>query len=165
MALEEYRIALSNLNKAAFKVKAGNKYLIRIESGPGNILVKICDEPVVNTKYEINIQGQTKISGSTDGSGLINFNPPGECSSFKLVLYTEPQMEFTIEIDDFKSIDEVTGIKQRLRNLGYDPGIVNDSSDDKYISAVKGFQYNNKLEADGIAGSKTKGKLQEIYGY
>jgi hypothetical protein len=165
MSLEEYRIALSNLNKTAFKVKAGNKYLIRIESGPGNILVKICDDPIVNTRYEINIQGQPNISGSTDGLGQINFNPAGECSSFKLVLYTEPQMEFTIEIGEFKSIDEVTGIKQRLRNLGYDPGSITDSSDDKYVSAVKGFQYNTNLETDGIAGSKTKAKLQEIYGY
>lgn len=164
MALEEIRIARSNL-KTSLILKYGNEYRILIETGPGNIMFQICDEPVVNTKYEIHIKGLHTISGSTDGSGLIEFNPPGGCSSFKLVLYTEPPMEFTIEIGEFKSIDEITGIKQRLRNLGYDTGAINDTSDDKYISAIKGFQQNNNLETDGIAGSKTKAKLQEIYGY
>ena len=50
-------------------------------------------------------------------------------------------------------------IQKKLNELGYDSGKVDGILGDKSKKAIKDFQKNKGLVADGIAGSKTKAAL------
>lgn len=54
---------------------------------------------------------------------------------------------------------EVTNIQTRLKNWGYYTGNIDGVYGSKTVSAVKRFQQNNGLTADGIAGTQTLAKM------
>lgn len=54
---------------------------------------------------------------------------------------------------------DVRKLQQRLSDLGYSVGTVDGVYGSKTVEAVKKFQRDNYLTADGIAGSKTLSKL------
>lgn len=55
--------------------------------------------------------------------------------------------------------EAVTAMQKRLKQLGYFEGEVSDTFDDATRTAVKAFQKDNKLTADGVVGDKTLKKL------
>ncbi len=57
--------------------------------------------------------------------------------------------------------DKVKKLQRRLRGLGIYKGVVDGVYGDSTYDAVKKFQYQKKLHADGIAGPKT---LMALYG-
>jgi len=57
---------------------------------------------------------------------------------------------------------EVKRLQQRLKELGYYTGSVDGDYGSGTVNAVKAFQRNNNLTADGVAGSKT---LESVYSY
>ena len=56
---------------------------------------------------------------------------------------------------------EVKKLQEQLNKLGYNCGKVDGIFGSRTESAVKAFQKDNGLVVDGIAGSKTKAKLEE----
>ena len=55
--------------------------------------------------------------------------------------------------------EAVTAIQKRLKQLGYFEGEVSETFDDATTIAVKAFQKDNKLTADGVVGDKTLKKI------
>ena len=55
--------------------------------------------------------------------------------------------------------EAVTAMQKRLKQLGYFEGEVSDTFDDDTRNAVKAFQKDNKLTADGVVGDKTLKKM------
>ncbi len=55
--------------------------------------------------------------------------------------------------------EAVTAMQKRLKQLGYFEGEVSDTFDDATRTAVKAFQKDNKLTADGVVGEKTLKKM------
>ncbi|MNS45874.1 N-acetylmuramoyl-L-alanine amidase XlyA precursor [compost metagenome] len=55
--------------------------------------------------------------------------------------------------------DPVKRLQDRLRELGHDPGGTDGAFGPKTLAAVKSFQAANGLEADGVVGPLTWGKL------
>ena len=58
-------------------------------------------------------------------------------------------------------LETVTGVKARLKNLGYYDGEINDEQDDEYKSEVRRFQQDHGLVVDGIVGPQTRAKLKD----
>ncbi|MDR7856346.1 peptidoglycan-binding protein [Tissierella sp.] len=54
---------------------------------------------------------------------------------------------------------EIKKVQEKLNELGYDCGTPDGVAGKKTTAAVKKFQEDNDLEADGIVGSKTKDAL------
>lgn len=57
--------------------------------------------------------------------------------------------------------DAVRALQKRLKTLGYYSGSVDGDYGEGTTNAVKAFQLNNGLKADGIAGTSTLNKLYE----
>ena len=55
--------------------------------------------------------------------------------------------------------EAVTAIQKRLKQLGYFEGEVSETFDDATTIAVKAFQKDNKLTADGVVGDKSLKKM------
>ncbi len=60
--------------------------------------------------------------------------------------------------------DCISGVQQRLNNLGFDSGAIDGIRGSVTTAAVKAFQTLFKLKVDGIPGQKeTQPKIQEVY--
>lgn len=59
---------------------------------------------------------------------------------------------------------EVKDLQKRLVQIGYQAGKADGIYGDNTAAAVKRFQQNRGLKADGIAGSKTIGELKKLTG-
>ena len=59
------------------------------------------------------------------------------------------------------SLDDVKGLQQTLKNLGYDPGPIDGIFGDRTKAAVEAFQKDAKITVDGVYGTQTQRTLQE----
>ncbi|NTS78587.1 peptidoglycan-binding protein [Catenovulum sp. SM1970] len=78
---------------------------------------------------------------------------------------SEPMAIFDMAIGEMPPVSEVKGVQARCNALGHDCGIADGIVGRKTRAGVKSFQTAHQLEVDGIAGPKTKAKLQTVYGY
>jgi len=62
-------------------------------------------------------------------------------------------------LKDFKSPGSVKKIQAALKNAGYDVGLIDGKIGKKTKQAIKNFQKEYNLKADGIVGKKTWAKL------
>jgi peptidoglycan hydrolase-like protein with peptidoglycan-binding domain len=61
-------------------------------------------------------------------------------------------------------VDAVSGQAARLNNLGYNAGSGEGEDVTRFEIAVQEFQVDHGLNIDGICGTETQAKLQELYG-
>jgi N-acetylmuramoyl-L-alanine amidase len=61
-------------------------------------------------------------------------------------------------------LDEGSGWRVRLNNLGYDAGESDDADNPRLRSAIEEFQCDYDLTVDGICGPQTQAKLLERHG-
>lgn len=80
--------------------------------------------------------------------------------SFGLSIFTNTSTESqTNNIIEVATITQNKEIQQKLKNLGYYTGEIDGILGQSSISAIKKFQLDNGLTADGIVGAKTASKL------
>ncbi|MDH4156115.1 MAG: peptidoglycan-binding protein [candidate division Zixibacteria bacterium] len=115
---------------------------------------------IANEPYNIKIGGYS-VSGTTDGDGKIE-----ETVIPELLDYGSYELEFkgttrTLRIGHVDSIDELSGVLQRLENLGYITDMKHARKrPERYI---KRFQTDNGLEATGEMDDDTRNKLDKAY--
>jgi hypothetical protein len=73
-------------------------------------------------------------------------------------------VEIPLHIGHLDPVDEASGQRSRLANLGYYLGADDPIDDAAFKSAVEEFQCDNGLAVDGICGPATQAKLSEIHG-
>lgn len=80
--------------------------------------------------------------------------------SFGLSIFTNTSAESqTNNIIEVATITQNKEIQQKLKDLGYYTGEIDGILGQSSISAIKKFQLDNGLTADGIVGAKTASKL------
>jgi len=123
------------------------------------IVVKdIDDNPVANVDCELELEGKVhKIKSDKDG--LIEQEIPAAAESGKLRV---PSLDFEIpvKIGHLDPIDEESGWKARLTNLGYHHR--DDALRLKY--AIEEFQCNQGVSITGKFDAATLSKLREVHG-
>ena len=73
-------------------------------------------------------------------------------------------VKFQFKINHLDPIDEVSGIKARLKNLGYFDGDINNNMDEELSQALRDFQEANNLIIDGKISEMVKAKIKQIHG-
>lgn len=125
------------------------------------------DRPVPNTKCQLFVEAQTH-DLTTDGNGKIEAVIETTAETGKLIVKDEKipiDLDVPIKIGHLDPIDEISGQKARLNNLGYNAGDPGGTANDlPFRSAVEEFQCDQKLKVDGICGSKTQSKLKDVHG-
>ena len=123
------------------------------------------DEPRAGEPYTVEVIGGAPISGTTDADGLVQFNIPGSAKGGVLrVGEAEDQLELDLSFGHLSPVSEVTGVQQRLKNLGYDCGPLDGVCGARTRAAVKTFQAASGLPPTGKIDEATRRKLQEQYG-
>ena len=118
-------------------------------------------KPRKNEDYVLVVDGK-QIQGKTDGEGKLEATIPGNATGGTIRLKGGKE-EYPVRIGHLDPIDTVSGVKQRLNNLGFTCGSEDDSLDDGTKVALQKFQTKFKLTASGEPDGATKAKLAELH--
>jgi hypothetical protein len=123
-------------------------------------------EPRKDVPYALDIDGVIKKEGKTDGDGRIEIPLPPNARRGRLILNpgTPAQEVIPLQLGALDPIDEVSGARRRLSNLGFNCLPTGDEVTDDLEAAVGDFQQKNKLTVNGQLDQATKDKLKEVHG-
>jgi len=139
------------------------RHRFRKKGTPVALRLQLLDEddgPRANINYTLHIDGRT-YEGTTDSDGKLEHRIPSGAKDG--VLMTEDDL-IPISLGELNPIETCSGVKQRLLNLGYECGEINEELDSSTEMALKDFQKNYGLEENGQINEPTKDKLIEIHG-
>ena len=117
-------------------------------------------QPMADTPCVLEVDGSS-YQLTTDGDGKIEQQIPKNAESGKLKI---GEIEVPIKIGHLDPVEELTGWRARLNNLGYRAGASDDPADPQLLSAVEEFQCEHDLTVDGVCGPQTQGRLKEVHG-
>ena len=120
------------------------------------------EQPVANAAYQIVVDGLI-LNGTTDGDGLIDQTIVPGAKKAELILQAPGhELRFEIDLGHLDPITSVSGVQQRLRNLGFgssDSGEV----DDETTEAIKAFQISEGLDPTGKLDEQTRTKIEAAH--
>ena len=120
------------------------------------------DEPLANQHYTLEIDGQT-FSGTTDSDGRIEQSIPPSAKQGKLVV-GDRRDEYALDLGHIDPISEVSGVQERLNNLGYDCGAPDGVLGPRTRTAIREFQKAMGLRETGETDDQTRRRLEQEYG-
>jgi N-acetylmuramoyl-L-alanine amidase len=121
------------------------------------------DNPIANTPLQMNVEGSVK-SLTTDGDGKAEREI---LKSAAKGMVTITDFEIPLRIGDLDPVEELSGQKARLNNLGYDAGDPRGPEgpdDQRFRSAVEEFQCDNDLDVTGVCDEGTQVALEDKHG-
>jgi len=119
-------------------------------------------EPRANEPYHLIVEGKD-FRGNLDSEGRLEVKIPADARQAILRL-SEEEEEISIRIGNLDPIDEVSGIQERLNNLGFYCGPENNFIGPSTEVAIALFQAEHGLEQTGQIDEPTKRKIEEIHG-
>ncbi len=132
-----------------------------------NLLLKLIvrdfdDQPVANTDCVLVIDDAT-YNLTTDAHGRIEKEIQRTAQGGTLKI-PSLEYEFPVKIGYLDPVDEETGWRARLINLGYHLA-PQDTSDKLLLQyAIEEFQCDYKLKVTGVLDAGTRSKLKEVHG-
>ena len=123
--------------------------------------LKRLGEPRKNEKFVLQI-GEERLEGQTDGSGRLEVFVPGNERRGLLSLRDGKEV-YDIQISRLDPIETLTGIQQRLNNLGYYCGSEDGELSPATVDALRRFQEKHELTVSGEPDGETKGKLGSLH--
>jgi hypothetical protein len=137
----------------------------------GIVLKDASGKPYANVKYTVTI-GAAVRGGTTDEGGMLYEYVPKATEAAELKL-PDLGLGWTLKIgyldplhDQEQDAPIITGVKARLRNLGFYAGEVDSNLDEDAKEAVKRFQRSalKREEPEGDLDAETRNALQQEHG-
>ena len=126
-------------------------------------LLDFCEQPLASVACALDIEGAVA-QLNTDGKGSIR-KPIAADSERGAVRLEALDLDYwTIAIGHMDPVEEDSGLRARLRNLGYDAGPLGFDDAGELKSAVEEFQCDHGLKVNGTIDGTTRDKLREVYG-
>ncbi len=166
------KINIPDLEPRDEKAATDLKHTYELEGEPTNLRIVVQDmddKPFAGKPYKLTLSGvPAPLEGSTGGDGLIETEIDPSIASGVLEVFihgeTEPPAIWTLLIGSLDPIEKKSGQQGRLNNLGFESGAVDGIDGPITQGAVKRFQKQySPLAVDGVVGSETRPKLEEIH--
>ncbi len=124
-------------------------------------------KPIANAKCELRVENDV-FTLTTSGQGKIeqDIKPTDERAFLTIKDPQTPvnEIQIPVMIGHLDPVEEVSGQKTRLANLGYYAGRIDGQDDPAFRLAVEEFQCEHGLTVDGVCGPKTQSKLKTVHG-
>jgi hypothetical protein len=127
------------------------------------IVIKDKDKPRRDESYTLTIDGGLQLTGKTDANGMLLEKVPVKARSGELII-GPLQDRFRLDFSYLDPISELSGIQERLNNLGFYCGPSDGIMSSKTAAAIQAFQNKYGLQVTGIADKSTLDKLKQEYG-
>ena len=123
------------------------------------------DFPRTHIPYLLTVDG-ISIAGKTDDKGVFCHHLPPDADQGRLILRPpgKPEEHYELQFHRLDPATELSGVKQRLRNLGYYSGIVDGVWNQETQIALRAFQVDHGLEPATPPDEATRTKLVQIHG-
>ncbi len=129
-------------------------------------------EPIADTDFSLHIPGEREPREGTTGSkGEIEMEIPRHTLQAELVVHTEFPKSFPLAIGELDPIGEeteenpdgssISGVQQRLNNLGFNCGEVTGKMNDLTRGAIRSFRKEHDLAEGDQCNDELRNKLQE----
>jgi N-acetylmuramoyl-L-alanine amidase len=150
--------------KHRFKAKVP-KLVLRV------VLEDMYRRPIAHAPCELILDGDTHPL-TTDGRGKIELTIPTKAETGTLVVKAPEsaiqEQAIPVRVGHLDPVEEESGQRGRLNNLGYFAGPFGDrdeaDNDKAFKSAIEEFQCDHGLQVDGVCGPRTQAKLKEVHG-
>lgn len=121
-------------------------------------------EPRAGVPYTLTIDG-IDFAGKTDADGKIEVKIPPNARDGKLLLGPAGHQEvMELELGHLDPVEELSGVRARLENLGFEIGAEESELGPETAEALRRFQAAYGLEVSGVADDATVDKLRELDG-
>jgi N-acetylmuramoyl-L-alanine amidase len=114
-------------------------------------------QPRANERYILTVNGRSR-DGCTDGNGQLSEPIPPDARD-GLLLLGEKREEITLNFGYIDPIEEISGVKSRLRNLGFYDGEIDDELTPETTAAIAEFQRSADLSGEGKLTDETRQAL------
>jgi hypothetical protein len=123
------------------------------------------DEPRGQLAFTLYVNEET-IQGTTDQDGYVDCGIPPNVTRARLVLApgTPHETEIKLNLGHLDPIDEISGVKQRLRNLCFDCGDQSNEETPDFAAALRAFQGKHALEPTGVLDEQTRAEILNAHG-
>ena len=158
---DEVFVPEKELKEVSKPTEARHKFRRKGEPLKFQLQLMMMGKPRKNEDYVLLVDGE-QIQGKTDDEGILKATIPGNARGGTIVLRGGKE-EYPIRIGHLDPIDTVSGVKQRLNNLGFTCGTENDKLDQRTKAALQKFQTRHELKVTGEPDSATKAKLEELH--
>jgi N-acetylmuramoyl-L-alanine amidase len=138
-----------------------HKFKFKGEAVKFKVRLLLMGEPRKNEPYVLDVDGKL-INGTTDGDGQLEHVVPANAKAGRLILKGGAE-EFPLRFGHLNPIDEVSGVQQRLNNLGFHCGSEDGEAGDAFKAAVSAFQARYNLPATGEVDGATRAKLEGLH--
>ena len=117
-------------------------------------------QPRRNLSYTLDVDGQI-FSGTTDRDGKLEHTIPAEATGGSLITAED---SYALNIGRLDPVTEIAGVQERLKNLGYLGDAADGFLTESTKAALRAFQENHSLDANGEMTEQTCNKLAEAHG-
>lgn len=106
-------------------------------------------QPLKNVRYAVRAR-RFDVEGKTTSEGLVDQLVPASLSSTQLLVWLDdesetPDLAYTLQLGGLDPIDKVSGVRERLRNLGYRL-TGDDERSESMAAAIRAFRADHGLE-------------------
>jgi putative peptidoglycan binding protein/LysM domain-containing protein len=136
-------------------------------------LEKGYNEVLANTPCDLFVE-LDRLPLTTDPNGMIQHEIPKTAASARLLIQDTLKIhdkevpfetELAIKIGHLDPVEEASGQRARLANLGYYRSLLDTAEDQVELqSAIEEFQCEHGLVVDGKCGALTQAKLKQVHG-
>ena len=134
---------------------------------PAQVRLRLLDlkrKPRPNLQYVATVDGVNS-SGQSDGEGYITVEAKPNARQLKLkVTDGSKSEEYTLPLGSIDPVEELSGVQQRLANLGYPCGSEQGTLGELTRTAIRAFQKEMNLTVTGQLDDATRQKLTQIHG-
>ncbi len=161
--MEGDEVFIPELEQKTESRSTDSRHIFKRKGVPAKLKMQLflLGEPRKGEDYVLELDGKL-INGKLDGDGKLEQFIPPNCKGGTLKLKGGKEI-IPIRLGHLNPIDEISGVKQRLNNLGFRCGSESNDLDDQAIAALKDFQSKHKLPESGELDAATKGKLQQLH--
>jgi hypothetical protein len=128
-------------------------------------------KPLAQRPYTMKYDNGEEFKSATNSDGFLRCPMPSDADTGHLTLLAgqdeeaQPQREYKLNFGKLQPIESLTGVQQRLRNLGFYEGPNTHELDERTHKALKSYQADRDgLAATGKPDSATRARLKEEHG-
>jgi N-acetylmuramoyl-L-alanine amidase len=142
-----------------------HRFLLRASRVPLELRFLDLDEPRAQAPYRLIVDVVHEFEGQLDDDGVLTVQIPADARRGEIWVGEEPDRDHHVfAIGHLDPANELSGVQQRLNNLGFPCGAEDGELGDVTRTALQAFQQKHDLEPTGELDDATRARLEEIYG-
>jgi hypothetical protein len=157
---------------AAIELPTGSAHALALELPRSVLRLRVLDSPDgegIQAHYRLEVEGVAEpLRGTIGADGILEASVPPAARNARLVLEAEPDGDvletFQLHIGALDPVSAPSGVRERLRRLGFDPGPEEGALGPSSEAALRAFQARHGLEETGTVTEETADELVELAG-